>query len=273
MQARVPKTASALHRLHRNQLVEAEESVHYKSLKISGALALMAGILVTGPRIQAQSPSQPAPVLVADLPTAPTPAFEPDQQSSSQQGQPKPQQQNPGEPNLGDLGFSKAETQPNPQLQALLNRRTHMLKVHQTLGIVTLIPMAATLITGPMAKGKGRDGQPYQAPTTANLDTHAALGGVTALLYGATAYYAIAAPSVPGVKHKGPIKFHEALAFIHGPGMIATAVLGAMAYKQENAGEKVHGAASFHGPVAVITVGSYAAAMLAVSWPPFHHHS
>ena len=36
------------------------------------------------------------------------------------------------------------------------------------------------------------------------------------------------------------IRFHEALAWIHGPGMILTPVLGAMAYKQENAGEKVH---------------------------------
>lgn len=237
------------------------------------SVAALAGSLTLVPQSKAQSEQPAHPVLLAELPSAPAPAFDPGQQSSSQQGQQKPAQQNSSEPSLSDLGFSTAQTQSNPKLQALLNKRTHMLKVHQTLGLYTLIPMAATLITGPMAKGTGRDGQVYKAPTTANLDTHVALGGITALMYGATAYYAIAAPRVPGVEHKGPIKFHEALAFIHAPGMLATAVLGAMAYKQESAGEKVHGIASAHGPVAAITIGSYAAAMLAVSWPPFHHHS
>lgn len=256
-----------------NPFLEAVHSVRPPIFRTSGMVAALAIGLVLVPRSQAQSSAPAAPVLLADLPFAPTPAFDPDQQSSSQQGQAKPAQQNPPEPNLSDLGFSKSQTQPNPQLQALLNRRTHMLKVHQTLGMITLVPMAAALFTGSMAKGEGREGQTYRAPSNANLDTHAALGGVTALLYGATAYYAIAAPRVPGVKHKGPIKFHEALAFVHGPGMIATAVLGALAYKQESAGERVHGIASAHGAVAGITVASYATAMLAVSWPPFHHHS
>lgn len=237
------------------------------------ASAALAGSLLLVPQMQAQAGQEAAPVAIADLPAAPTPqpAFDGDQQSSSQQGQQQPGQ-NPPEPSLGDLGFSKAQTQANPKLQALLERRTHMLKVHQTLGMLTLIPMAATLITGPMAKVEGRDGQPIKEPTTANLDTHVALGGVTAAMYFSTAYFAIFAPKVPGETHKGPIKLHEALAFIHGPGMIATAALGAMAYNQESNGERVHGIASAHGAVAAITITSYAAAILAVSWPPFHHH-
>jgi hypothetical protein len=234
----------------------------------------LAGSFALVPQMQAQAEPEAAPVLIAELPSAPIPqlSFDPAQQSSSQQGQQSPAQQKPAEPNLSDLGFSKTQTQADPKLQALLERRTHMLKVHQTIGMLTLIPMAATLITGPMAKAKGRNGQTITEPSTANLDFHAALGGVTAVMYGATAYYAMFAPKVPGVKHKGPIKFHEALAFIHGPGMVATAALGAMAYNQENNGERVSGAASAHGAVAVITVSAYAAAMLAVSWPPFHHH-
>lgn len=247
--------------------------MHPAFFRIFGLIATLAAGFTLVPQAYAQG--QPELVaLVADLPAAPTPqpVFDSSSQQSANPQTPPAQQQNPAQPSLSDLGFSKTQTQADPKLQALLERRTHMLKVHQTIGMLTLIPMAATLITGPMAKAKGRNGQPITEPTTANLDSHVALGGLTAAMYGATAYYAMFAPKVPGVKHKGPIKFHEALAFIHGPGMIATAVLGAMAYKQENSGEKVHGIASAHGAVAAVTISAYAAAMLAVSWPPFHHH-
>ena len=218
---------------------------------------------------------------MADLPSAPVPQIASDSSSAdenaaqqSSTSQQKPGDQNSGAPSLGDLGFSTAQTKADPKMQAMLDRRTHMLKVHQTLGLYTLIPMAATLVTGPMAKAKGKNGEPIKEPTPANLDFHVALGSLTGAMYATTAYYAIFAPRVPGVEHKGPIRLHEALAFIHVPGMIATGVLGAMAYKQENAGEKVHGIASAHGPVAVVTISAYSAAMLAVSWPPkfFHHH-
>jgi Carboxypeptidase regulatory-like domain len=170
-------------------------------------------------------------------------------------------------PSLSDLGFTPQQTQANAQLQALLDRRTHMLKIHQRLGLITAIPMAAALITGPMAKAKGRNGQTITEPSNANLDFHAALGGATTALYFATAYYAIRAPRVPGTHKHGAIRVHEALAFIHGPGMILTPILGAMAFKQEQDGEKVHGIASAHGAVAYITAASYGAAIVAVSWP------
>ncbi len=170
-------------------------------------------------------------------------------------------------PSLSDLGFSQQQTQADPQLQAMLEKRTHMLKVHQRLGLITAIPMVAAVVTGPMAKAKGKNGEPIKEPTQANLDFHAALGGVTSVLYFTTAYYAIRAPRVPGTHKHGAIRMHEALAFIHGPGMILTPVLGIMAYKQENAGEKVHGIASAHGPVAVVTAAAYGASIVAVSWP------
>jgi hypothetical protein len=201
-----------------------------------------------------QQPPAPSP----ELPSAPAPASNPTSSAPSSSSQ---------EPSLSDLGFSSQQTQANPKLQAELNKRTEMLKIHQRLGLITLAPMAAALITGPMAKAKGRNGQTITEPTNANLDFHAALGGATAALYFTTAYFAIAAPKIPGHPKHGAIRFHEALAFVHGPGMIATAILGYDAYKQENAGEKVHGIASFHGPVAVATVGAYGAAIIAVSWP------
>jgi hypothetical protein len=173
----------------------------------------------------------------------------------------------PSAPSMEDLGFSAQQTQANPQLQATLARRTEMLKIHQRLGLITTIPMAAAVITGPMAKAKGKNGETIKEPTQANLDFHAALGGATTALYFSTAYFAIAAPRVAGTQKHGAIRWHEALAFIHGPGMVLTPVLGYMAYKQENAGEKVHGIASAHGTVAYITSASYGAAIVAVSWP------
>ncbi len=205
------------------------------------------------PPTRQQEPSQPPSTSGPELPNAPTPAASP---SSSSQ-----------EPSLSDLGITSQQTQGNPKLQAELNKRTEMLKIHQRLGLITLAPMAAALITGPMAKAKGRNGQTITEPTNANLDFHAALGGATAALYFSTAYFAIAAPRIPNNPKHGAIRLHEALAFVHGPGMIATAILGYDAYKQENAGEKVHGVASFHGPVAVATACAYGAAIVAVSWP------
>ena len=171
------------------------------------------------------------------------------------------------EPSLQDLGFSSQQLQANPKLQARLNRRTEMLKIHQRLGLITVAPMVADLITGPMAKAKGRNGQIIKEPTSANIDMHAALGSATAALYFTTASYAIFAPKIPGTKKHGAIRIHEALAFIHGPGMILTPILGAMAFNQEQNGEKVHGIASAHGAVATTTAIAYGAAIIAVSWP------
>ncbi len=200
----------------------------------------------------------------------------PSQQQPAQQQNAPPAQNLPNAPapntpqqapSLSDLGFTSQQTQANPQLQATLERRTQMLKIHQRLGLITAIPMAAAVITGPMAKAKGKNGQVIKEPTQANLDFHAALGGAATALYFTTAYYAIRAPRVPGTEKHGAIRFHEALAFIHGPGMILTPILGYMAYKQENAGEKVHGIAAAHGAVAYTTAAAYGASIVAVSWP------
>jgi hypothetical protein len=47
--------------------------------------------------------------------------------------------------------------------------------------------------------------------------------------------------------------------------MVLTPTLGAVAYRQETQGQRVHGIASIHSQVAVATFASYAAAMLSVS--------
>jgi len=160
-------------------------------------------------------------------------------------------------PSLEDLGFPTAETQSNARQQALLDKRTHMLKIHQRMGLITTIPLVASVVTSFGAGGKSTD--------KASRDLHVALGALTGDLYGITAYYAIRAPRIAGTETRGPIKVHKVLAWIHGPGMVLTPILGAMAFSQKSNGEKVHGIAAAHGPVAIVTAGAFGAALLAVS--------
>lgn len=165
---------------------------------------------------------------------------------------------------LSSLGFSSSQTQGNAKEQARLNKRSHMLQIHQRLGLITLIPMVATVVAGGFAGGR--------STSSASRDFHVALGSTTAGLYFATAYYAIFAPKIPGTKTEGTIKWHKALAWVHGPGMILTPILGAMAYDQKSKGEKVHGIAQAHGAVAIVTAAAYGAAILAVSINPKTKH-
>jgi hypothetical protein len=160
-------------------------------------------------------------------------------------------------PSLEDLGLTPSKTQSDPQLQARLDKRAHMLKIHQRLGLITAIPMIASVATGFGAGGKGT--------STSDRWAHLALGSVTGDLYFTTAYFAIFAPRIPGTQTRGPIRVHKALAWIHGPGMILTPILGAIAFDQKSKGEKVHGIASAHGAVAIVTAGAFGAALLSVS--------
>ena len=155
------------------------------------------------------------------------------------------------------LGFPQSQTQGSAQEQARLDRRTHMLKIHQKLGLITTAPMLATVITGTFAGGR--------STSSSNRDLHVGLGSLTAGMYFTAAYFAIAAPRIKGTETRGPIRLHKALAWIHGPGMILTPILGALAYQQKSRGEKVHGIASLHGPVAVVTAGAYGLALMSVS--------
>lgn len=159
---------------------------------------------------------------------------------------------------LADLGFSPTQTQGSAQDQARLNKRSHMLKVHQRIGLIATAPIVASVITGTFAGGK----------STSSTDrwTHLALGSAAGDLYFLSAYYAIRAPKIPGTETRGPIRLHKALAWIHGPGMILTPILGAIAFDQKSKGEKVHGIASAHGPVAIVTAAAYGAAILSVSF-------
>jgi hypothetical protein len=185
-------------------------------------------------------------------------AFSTDQaQGTPSQGQAKPPASNPAAPSLPDLGFPPDQTQGNALDQARLDKRSHMLKIHQRLGLITTVPLLATVLSGSFAGGK--------ATSSSGRDLHAGLGGLTTGLYFATAYYSIFAPKVPGTQARGPIRLHKALAWIHGPGMILTPILGVMAFDQKSRGERVHGIASAHGAVGYVTAAAYGLAILSVS--------
>jgi hypothetical protein len=213
-----------------------------------------------------------------DLPDAPMPAtlagrdsgtgFSSSTQDAQQQDkqQPKPGEQSPPPrpeaPSLGDLGLTPEQTHGDNQQQALLDKRTQMLKIHQRLGLITVIPVAAACISS-----AGAPPDRNNPGSTTSRDVHVALGGVAVGMYAATALYAIRAPKVSNEPARGGIKLHKYLIYIHAPGMILTPILGAMAFNQANSGEKVHGIASAHSAVAWATAGSYVAAIVAVSWP------
>jgi hypothetical protein len=222
----------------------------------------------------AAAPSPPCaitPLEIAALPAAESgagadPAFLDDQapaptdraQAQGQrQGQAAPPAGNPAPPSLGDLGFGTEQTQGSAQEQALLDKRSHMLKIHQRLGLITTVPLVATIFSGGLAGGRSTG--------SGGRDLHAGLGVLTAALYMTTAYYAIYAPKLPDTKTRGPIRLHKALAWIHGTGMILTPILGAIAFDQKNRGEKIHGIASAHGAVGAVTAAAYGLAILSVS--------
>jgi hypothetical protein len=247
-----------------------------KAQKHSCALAI--GLFLS---IHAVCFAQSGPSSNQDLPSAPQPTesvlasistpnvdfanYLQDAQTPSLQQNPK---QDPNAPSLDDLGMT---SKPDPDAQARLDRRTHDLKVHQTLGIVTLAPLAAACITSALAPPDPRNGQ----GNTVGRDIHVSLGSLSVAMYGATAYYAIKAPRIPGEgPAKGGIKLHKYLIYIHAPGMILTPILGAMAFNQAADGERVHGIASAHSAVAWTTVATYTASIIAVSWPihlPWSH--
>lgn len=159
---------------------------------------------------------------------------------------------------LQDLGFSPAQTQGSAADQARLDKRSHMLKIHQRLGLIATVPIIASVITGTQAGGKNT--------SSADRWAHLALGSAAGDLYFTSAYFAIFAPKIPGTQTHGQIRLHKALAWIHGPGMILTPILGAIAFDQKSKGERVHGIASAHGAVAIVTAAAYGAAIISVSF-------
>ena len=155
---------------------------------------------------------------------------------------------------LEGLGFSPEQTRGSARDQARLDKRSHMLKLHQRFGLFAAVSLGVTAATGGFATSKNT--------SSSGRDLHAALGIASVTLYSVSAYYALAAPKIEGTYTRGNIRLHKALAWVHGTGMILTPILGDLAYQQRRRGEKPHGIASAHGAVAVTTLVAYGAAIL-----------
>jgi len=210
---------------------------------------------------------QPSSSSSSAAPDAITQATVPDApQQQSRPTLPKPDAQTPqapAPPSLGDLGLAPSQTRPDPDLQARLDRHTRMLRIHQRLGLLTLVPLAGACISSAAAPPDPRKG----SGNTVGRDIHVALGATSVTMYAITASYAIRAPKISDAPARGGIKWHKYLIYVHAPGMVLTPILGAMAFNQANNNEKVHGIASAHTAVAWTTVAAYGAAIVAVSWP------
>ncbi len=145
---------------------------------------------------------------------------------------------------LGELGIG-AEVSPSaPTLPAAaMEERRSDLQKHQVLGLTTLGLMLATAFTGGSA---------------IDSNTHMYLGFATAGLYGATAYYSLSAPKPKGVKDRGRVKWHKALAWVHAPLMVITPYLGYLYKKHEEDGKKHSSLEKQHSTAAGLLIGSFA---------------
>jgi hypothetical protein len=122
---------------------------------------------------------------------------------------------------VDDLGFSKEDTQADPQFQKDLETRSDMLRVHQTLGLITAVPMTAQMILGLTTSSNVANG-------STDTTLHTTLGLATVALYGTTALFEILAPKPKGLKPTGNTEVHEALSWVHLPLMILVPLVGDM---------------------------------------------
>lgn len=146
--------------------------------------------------------------------------------------------------NLSDLGMNAKSETPEFQLsETEMKERHSKLKTHEVLGLTTLGFMTATLLTGGEAMSN---------------NNHMYLGFTTAALYFTTAYFSLTAPKPEGMKDKGKVKWHKALAWIHFPAMLITPYLGYMYRKNERAGKKHSALEEQHAAFAGLLYGSFA---------------
>lgn len=229
------------------------------------ACASFALCALPGQAQSANTPVMPGTTTMArlSLPDAPQP-----QQPQEESKPGTPSSSSSSAPSMNDLGISATQVHGDDRTQALLDKRTRMLKVHTRLGLITAVPILAACISG---AGATPDRGTYGSTTS--RDVHVGIAGLAVGMYGLTAYYAAAAPRIGHEPARGGIKVHKYLVYVHAPGMILTPILGAMAFNQINSGQQVHGIASAHQAVAVTTALAYGASILAVSYPIHFHRN
>jgi len=155
---------------------------------------------------------------------------------------------------LEDLGFSKNDVLSDPQYQKDLNTRSDMLRIHQTLGLITVLPLTATFVLGLSTADSVSHG-------STDTGLHAALGISTVALYGTTACFAIFAPKPKGLKPSGASEIHQILSWIHLPLMIITPLLGDMVNDRVANHQPIGALGTVHGIAAGTLLASYLASM------------
>jgi cytochrome b561 len=150
---------------------------------------------------------------------------------------------------VDDLGFTKEDVE-NDLSQKELDTRSDMLRIHQTLGLITAVPMITQFVIGLSTSDSVAQG---------NKDTslHTALGLTTFILYGTTAAFQIFAPKPKHKKQTGDTAIHEALSWIHIPLMVAVVLTGDMMNDRLAANQPLGNLGVVHGVMATTLLGTY----------------
>ena len=149
-----------------------------------------------------------------------------------------------------DLGFSQSDIKSDPQFQKDLEARSDMLRIHQTLGLITAVPMTTEYVLGLVTAGNVANG-------SSDTNLHATLGIATTGLYITTAMFAILAPKPKGLKATGASEFHQILSWIHMPLMILTPLVGDMANDRIVNHQPVGDLGTIHFVMATTLLASY----------------
>ncbi|HJT23908.1 MAG TPA: hypothetical protein VJ873_04990 [bacterium] len=153
-------------------------------------------------------------------------------------------------PSLGDLGFTQEDLRSDPQFQKDLETRSDMLRIHQTLGLVTAIPMTTEFVLGIVTAGNVSKG-------SSDTTLHTTLGLTTVALYGTTALFEILAPKPKGLKPTGNTEVHEALSWIHLPLMVVVPLVGDMINDRIANHQPIGNLGVVHGAMATTLLASY----------------
>jgi hypothetical protein len=160
-------------------------------------------------------------------------------------------QERTGRVEIKDLGFEKQPAMQIEVPQEILKERRFMLRQHQIWGLVALGGIAATVLTA----------EEKELPPE-----HPLLAGITIGAYSASAYFALVAPDVPAKNGGTAMSWHNGLAWVHLPGIILTPILGYLAAKKVQDGEKLDGIEKHHRDVAGVTAAALAASVLMVTF-------
>jgi hypothetical protein len=158
-----------------------------------------------------------------------------------------------------DLGFSQDEIKSDPRLQKEMNTREDMLKIHQTLALITAVPMTTEFVLGIVTAGNVSNG-------STNTGLHTTLGLATAGLYETSAIFAILAPKPKGLTPSGNTRIHEDLTWIHLPLMIVVPLVGDMMNDRIVNHEPLGNLPLVHGAMAATLLVSYLASLTVMTF-------